>query len=503
MSNPSAPPVDTHAIELAAGGLVWLGDDSGARIAVVHRKKHGDWTLPKGRPEPGENMEAAALREAMEETGTRAAIRSLAGSYCYTKEGKPKVVLMWHMTHDPARYDKPAPLDEVDEVAWLSADEAIQRLTHPTEKQFVARHCAGVVHAAGPSPRSAQSKLDRLAAAIQTVRERFAATVARSTEHSRSWWADSARRSLEAAEAGLRRGDLDGGWGGVHDAERFLTFGMTDDELLARAASLNAETQGKLGGWRAVAITRLFGPVALADWLKPSSGLAPEQRVLLENVVVESLSVLHDHSNNTYHRMHLVGEQLQFLVAVCGFLLLAALGGSLVFAEPNSTFGVGRMASVILAGALGGVVSAMYQLSRVGQSKIPEALLHGLITSGRPLIGAASALFIYAVLHSNVISLIDASKVTFEAALVLGFVAGFSEQFVLSTVAKVTGEESTKQTTANHLSKAAPPGGGAAAPRPPGAPPAPGTGAGAAAVKVAPAVTGQPPATDKPAHGRD
>ena len=62
-------------------------------------------------------------------------------------------------------------------------------------------------------------------------------------------------------------------------------------------------------------------------------------------------------------------------------------------------------------------------------------------------VGAAAALFIYVVMQSNVISLIDPSKVSFETGLVLGFVAGFSEQFVLSTVAKVSGAEKQESGT--------------------------------------------------------
>jgi hypothetical protein len=83
----------------------------------------------------------------------------------------------------------------------------------------------------------------------------------------------------------------------------------------------------------------------------------------------------------------------------------------------------------------------------VGQAKIPEALLHGLITSGRPIIGAACALFVYAVLQSGLINIIESANVTPAAGLVLGFIAGFSEQFVLNTVSRVAGNRSEDGTT--------------------------------------------------------
>ncbi len=157
--------------------------------------------------------------------------------------------------------------------------------------------------------------------------------------------------------------------------------------------------------------------------------------------MVESLAILNEHSDNVYHRMHMVGRQLEFLVVACALLVSLALVLSFYYAPANSLLGCGHLVPVALAGALGAVASAMYQLSRVGQAKIPDALLHGLITPGRPVVGAASALFIYVVIQSDVISLIDASKVSLEAGMVLGFVAGVSEKFVLSTVARVAGRD--------------------------------------------------------------
>ena len=57
---------------LAAGGVVVRGAGAAARIAVIHRPKYEDWTLPKGKLDPGEGFEQAALREVEEETGLAA-----------------------------------------------------------------------------------------------------------------------------------------------------------------------------------------------------------------------------------------------------------------------------------------------------------------------------------------------------------------------------------------------------------------------------------------------
>ena len=49
----------------AAGGLV-LRDGA---VLIVHRAEYDDWTLPKGKLDPGESWEQAARREVEEETG--------------------------------------------------------------------------------------------------------------------------------------------------------------------------------------------------------------------------------------------------------------------------------------------------------------------------------------------------------------------------------------------------------------------------------------------------
>ena len=59
---------------MSAGGLVI---DARGRIALVRqrsRRGRWQWTLPKGRMDRGETVEAAALREVYEESGLRADI---------------------------------------------------------------------------------------------------------------------------------------------------------------------------------------------------------------------------------------------------------------------------------------------------------------------------------------------------------------------------------------------------------------------------------------------
>lgn len=124
-----------------AGGIVWSsGDDGSRKLAVVHRRKRADWALPKGKPEPGEMPADTALREAMEETGFNLRLECYAGQYQYPVKGRIKLVDMWHMTLLPGDYHNRAPIHEIDEVCWLTPAEALTRLTHPVEQEFIACH---------------------------------------------------------------------------------------------------------------------------------------------------------------------------------------------------------------------------------------------------------------------------------------------------------------------------------------------------------------------------
>ncbi len=53
----------------AAGGVVWRRGAGGIEVAVCHRPHREDWSLPKGKLDPGETWEEAALREVEEEIG--------------------------------------------------------------------------------------------------------------------------------------------------------------------------------------------------------------------------------------------------------------------------------------------------------------------------------------------------------------------------------------------------------------------------------------------------
>ena len=115
----------------AAGGVV-VRD---GRVLLVHRARHGDWSLPKGKLEPGESWEEAALREVEEETGVRARLGAYLGETHYEVDDGPKTVRWWAMTTD----GDAAPSNEVDAVRWATFDEASTLLTYPRDRDVVSR----------------------------------------------------------------------------------------------------------------------------------------------------------------------------------------------------------------------------------------------------------------------------------------------------------------------------------------------------------------------------
>ncbi|HWQ01240.1 MAG TPA: NUDIX hydrolase [Gaiellaceae bacterium] len=112
----------------AAGGVVVRGARGALEVVIVHRPKYDDWTLPKGKTEPGESDEECALREVREETGLSCELLGELESTSYRDAlGRPKIARYWLMRPVGGKLSAQ---HEVDRALWVPLAEAEGRLTH-------------------------------------------------------------------------------------------------------------------------------------------------------------------------------------------------------------------------------------------------------------------------------------------------------------------------------------------------------------------------------------
>lgn len=133
----------------AAGGVVWRRRDDGTvEVAVVHRPRYDDWSLPKGKLEHGETHTEAARREVQEETGLCCELGPELASTSYVdRKGRPKTVRYWAMA---ARDGAFRPSEEVDELRWLTLAEAAALVSYRHDADVLASFADGL--APGTSP---------------------------------------------------------------------------------------------------------------------------------------------------------------------------------------------------------------------------------------------------------------------------------------------------------------------------------------------------------------
>jgi 8-oxo-dGTP pyrophosphatase MutT (NUDIX family) len=123
----------------AAGAVLWRIADGRPEVAVVHRPRYDDWSLPKGKRRRGESGLATAAREITEETGAIAAVDRRLGQIRYRIEGAVKVVDYWSMRHLRGQF---VPGDEIDRLEWLDPAAATRRLSYDLDRTVLGRWTA-------------------------------------------------------------------------------------------------------------------------------------------------------------------------------------------------------------------------------------------------------------------------------------------------------------------------------------------------------------------------
>ena len=136
------PPVAVPASKavLAAGAVLWRpnGDPAAPEIAIIHRPRYDDWSLPKGKVNPGETEPVTAVREVCEETGYTSHLGRRLTAVSYPVEQGIKKVRYWAARCVDGAF---TPNAEVDELKWLPIGEAVTQLGYPHDRK-VLRHFA-------------------------------------------------------------------------------------------------------------------------------------------------------------------------------------------------------------------------------------------------------------------------------------------------------------------------------------------------------------------------
>ncbi len=134
--SPGPEPVPPGPPVLAAGGVVWRRDGDGrVEVVLIHRARYDDWSLPKGKLDPGETDEQAACREVTEETTLVTELGPELPSTTYLdRSGKHKRVRYWAMT---VTGGEPRGSHEVDQAEWVPLEEAAGRLSYPHDVEVL------------------------------------------------------------------------------------------------------------------------------------------------------------------------------------------------------------------------------------------------------------------------------------------------------------------------------------------------------------------------------
>ena len=131
---------DTDLIP-AAGAVVWRPGQAGPDIVLVHRPRYDDWSFPKGKCERDEHLLTAAFREVREETGLRVVLGRRLTPSVYDSAAGVKRVSYWAARCIES--DGFVPSHEVDEVRWLPAAQARDRLSYERDVAVLDEFSSG------------------------------------------------------------------------------------------------------------------------------------------------------------------------------------------------------------------------------------------------------------------------------------------------------------------------------------------------------------------------
>jgi 8-oxo-dGTP diphosphatase len=428
-------PADPPVIK-AAGGILQRSTPRGDEVMVVYRKRHQDWTLPRGKVKDGESFQEAAMREVEDETGCSCRIGNYLGTISYSDNGIPKVVLFWKMTLVEEKGTQNN--EQIGEALWLQVPAAIERLSHAQEKALLSRvgslpkQSELPVAPAAPAQRYVAAAANPAATASPQIGKSLSVETHRA--HSRllreceafrvelgflerrslrpdNFWAIAAHEQLNNVLRCLESDDIEGGWFGLHAAQRYAVFGMNPIELANRAHVLREESL-KINSWRAGAMEGLLA--------------GPEDQLAAEDVA-DAIALRNEDFSHQHVRTRIIGDRLRVLLIICG---LAAIATAPFIFLPGR---IPIVSAVLFFGLLGSAVCSAQSLI-AGRN---EAAASNLFLTLTPvLFGALAGLGGYAIYEYMPSITLHSGERHISAVMALAFLFGCLGQRLLAHLGK-------------------------------------------------------------------
>ena len=106
---------------------------------MIHRPRYDDWSLPKGKVDPGETAPVAAVREVLEETGQHCVLGRRLDTVSYPIDSPSRGIKKVHYWAARSTGGEFTPGKEVDELVWLPVVDAMKKLDYAQDRKVLRR----------------------------------------------------------------------------------------------------------------------------------------------------------------------------------------------------------------------------------------------------------------------------------------------------------------------------------------------------------------------------
>jgi len=427
---------------LAAGGIVKRVTENGIEILLIQRERYGtEWCLPKGKLNNNESISEAAIREIYEETGCTVELLRFIDADIYSTKDNIKCVFYWLcQVTDEGNF---VASEEVKEIAWMTPQQAVTKLTHKGQRDLVRKTVCYVNRPGGIMQRLSylysryidRKRWKRLDSSIASYRNELDCKYIKTQDTS---CVHNVYAALDDAIAALSTGEIDKGWKCFHSAQRIELLMLNNKEdkdiLMAKVIQIRNESV-KLNNWRKAAIMSLL-----------PENIAEEK--LLPKILFDAALIRDEHYDNQAYKDELrrcYDTSLVILMASILVWLYCAYKYDFISFDGEAEFSSTVLVGVVSFGVFGALFSAIIKSAdnSNNSSRIPEMTLAIHITLLRIVLGAASAVIVYIILQSGLVSILS-EKITeivkdmaVATVYVIAFVSGTSERLVLRAIENI------------------------------------------------------------------